>query len=127
MVVNANLGITVQKDLHIQGNVMEASSVTLQGLVNPKETVVQVTSANLRQAHLHLPTALVVNVHLDVTALKAPWTPYPVALERIMEVTKQLTLMLVCFALMAPSAIPLVWLHPTGSVRLDTTVQLDSR
>jgi len=46
MVGNVSQAITVLKGLRIQGNVMGASSVMLQALVNPKEIVVQVTTAN---------------------------------------------------------------------------------
>lgn len=46
MVGNVSQAITVLKGLCIQGNVMGASSVMSQALVNPKEIVVQVTTAN---------------------------------------------------------------------------------
>lgn len=46
MVGNVSQAITVLEGLRIQGNVMGASSVMSQALVNPKEIVVQVTTAN---------------------------------------------------------------------------------
>jgi len=71
--------------------------------------------------------ALVVNVHLGITALKALLTPSHVIQEHIMVAMKELAQVYVCYALMALSAIHLVLMFLMDNVQLVTTVQLDSQ